>query len=642
MRSSLAQRWIGLGTRHSGVAARVLMIAIGCCMFLESGVAHAANDQDIWASLNSTLNGRLRRLEPLAKPCFPNFAGQPVPLDEAACTAVRSNYTTNAFRAEQPAGFMNPQSELCLSDPADQCVLDSSTKPAGMPGPDAACGRGGVPSYYIEVQSASDVASALSFARVHRDDSDEGGVYLAVKNSGHDYMTRNSGGGGGALMLWMHRLKGMTFHEAFVPDGCDSSETKGVRAMTVAAGESTGDAFAFAAAHDSLVLGGYSPTIAQSGGWVLGGGHGPLAPVYGLGADRVVQMRVVTPDGVERVASACNEHADLFRALRGGGVGGAFGIVLEATHKLEAGPLPIAVASLKLPDDAPQETIWEWIELQTRNSLRWGREGWGGHVAGLYLTHFNPLPQIANLSDESAAAASASMREASEFVLTRGGTSVVEVLPDFLAAWSKYVAPGAAKTAGNIRFISNRLIPRDLFADEAGIQKIMNYFRSLPRDRYDPRTLYIPAATPFVATANTTAGVSGASAVHPAWYTAIWALSTGFTLPWNATYEERLDTFTWFTDVTRQQEALTGDQGGSYANEANLFTQDWQEAWWGRENYERLLETKKKYDPDGLMNCWKCVGFDEADFGSDRFRCQGKLQLAIDERLARSDAGLNS
>ncbi|KAK7987272.1 FAD/FMN-containing dehydrogenase [Apiospora saccharicola] len=611
-----------------------------------TGTAQAAGDKEIWASLNSILDGRLRQLAPFAKPCFSNFDGQPTPLDEAACATVRNNYTTNTFRDEQPAGFMNPQSETCLSDPADQCILDSTTKPAGMPSPNATCSRGSVPAHYIAVQSASDVVTAMSFARAHRD-SDDGGVYLVVKNSGHDYMTRNSGGGS-ALMLWMHRLKGMTFHESFVPDGCNSGDStedtaasKGMRAMTVAAGESTGDAFAFAAAHDSLVLGGYSPTIALSGGWILGAGHGPMAPVYGLGVDRVVQMRVVTPDGVERVASACNEHADLFRALRGGGVGGAFGVVLEATHKLEVGPLPIAVASLKLPDNATEETVWEWIELQARNSLRWGREGWGGHVAGLYLTHFNPLPAIANISDGSAAAASESMREASEFVLAHGGTIIVEVLPDFLSAWNKFVAPGAAKTAGNSRFISSRLVPRDMFADEAGIQKIMAFLKSLPRERWDPRNLYVPVATPFVA-ANTTAGASGASAVQPAWYTALWALSTAFTLPWDATYEKRLDSFTWFTDVTRQHEVLTGGKGGAYVNEANPFTQDWEEAWWGRDNYEQLLKTKRKYDPNGLMNCWKCVGFDEADLRSDRFRCQGRLQLAIDEMLAQSDAGLSA
>ncbi|KAK7961892.1 FAD/FMN-containing dehydrogenase [Apiospora aurea] len=626
-----------IGTRYSWVSTILLITAI-----FAASIAAAASTASgtIWTSLNTTLTGLLRQSEPLSRQCFHNFAGQPVAVDEAACAAVRSNYTTNLFRDARPAGYMNPQSEMCLSDPADQCILDTAntTAPPCLPSPSAACGRGAVPAYYVEVQSASDVVAALDFARAHRDSD---GVYLVVKNSGHDYMTRNNGGpGGNALMLWMHRLKGMDFHESFVPDGCSSAEAKGMRAMTVAAGESTGDAFAFAAVYDSLVLGGYSPTIALSGGWILGGGHGPLAPVYGLGADRILQMRVVTPDGMERVVAACNEHAELFRALRGGGVGGAFGVVLEATHRLEPGPLPIAVASLRLPDDAPTETVLEWIELQARSSLRWGREGWGGHVAGLYLTHFNPLPAIANLRDT--AAATASMREASDFVLAHGGTSIVEVLADYLAAWNKYVVPGATKTAGNARFISSRLIPKDMFTDEAGIQRIMGFLKSLPTDRWNPRNLYVPAATPFVAHTNKTYGrplssAVGTSAVHPAWYTSLWSLSTGFTLPWNATYGERLDTFTWFTELTQQQEGLTGEKGGSYVNEANLFTQDWREAWWGsREDYERLVETKRKYDPDGLMNCWKCVGFEDEDLVGERFRCQGKLQIAIDESLAQN------
>jgi hypothetical protein len=37
----------------------------------------------------------------------------------------------------------------------------------------------------------------------------------------------------------------------------------------------------------------------------MGGGHSVLTPVYGLGVDRVVQFKVVTPDGVYRTANEC-------------------------------------------------------------------------------------------------------------------------------------------------------------------------------------------------------------------------------------------------------------------------------------------------------------------------------------------------
>lgn len=65
---------------------------------------------------------------------------------------------------------------------------------------------------------------------------------------------------------------------------------------------------------------------------IQGGGHSVLSNVYGLGADRVLQLRVVTPDGQLRVANAC-QNPDLFWALRGGG-GGTFGVVMEATSEI--------------------------------------------------------------------------------------------------------------------------------------------------------------------------------------------------------------------------------------------------------------------------------------------------------------------
>jgi hypothetical protein len=72
------------------------------------------------------------------------------------------------------------------------------------------------------------------------------------------------------------------------------------------------------------------------------GGHSPLSPSYGLGADQFVEFKVVTADGELRVANAAS-NPDLFWALKGGG-GGTFGIVTEATVK--AFPSPKLVISL--------------------------------------------------------------------------------------------------------------------------------------------------------------------------------------------------------------------------------------------------------------------------------------------------------
>lgn len=65
-----------------------------------------------------------------------------------------------------------------------------------------------------------------------------------------------------------------------------------------------------------------------------------LSPVFGLGVDRVLQFRLITPDGEIRIANAC-QNDDLFWALRGGG-GGTFGVVLEVSYKAER-RLPLQV-----------------------------------------------------------------------------------------------------------------------------------------------------------------------------------------------------------------------------------------------------------------------------------------------------------
>ncbi len=46
---------------------------------------------------------------------------------------------------------------------------------------------------------------------------------------------------------------------------------------------------------------------------------------------------------------------------------------------------------------------------------------------------------------------------------------------------------------------------------------------------------------------------------------------------------------------------------GAYANEADYFEPDWQTTFWG-ENYPRLLEVKRRYDPDNLFRVHHGVG----------------------------------
>ncbi|KAF3068429.1 putative isoamyl alcohol protein [Daldinia childiae] len=579
--------------------------------------------QESWTSLNISVDGRLHAIRPFALPCYSLYDGNEVAIDEVACTVVREEYSTNLIRAEKPSGYMNLQGEMCLGDPMNQCTLDNTIVPAAQPAPGASCNQGSIPSYYIKVEKISDIIAALNFTQYH-------GVPLVIKNSGHDYMTRNSQKG--SIALWVHKLQGLTLHNDFIPEGCGADLRVG-RTITAGTGVSTGDIYNFAYEHESTFIGGYSPSVAASGGWVLGGGHSVLSPVYGLGADRVVEFKIVTPDGVVRIANQC-QHEDLFWALRGGG-GGTFGVVLEATHRVE--PLiPVAVASIKLPSNITADTSIKWIELMARESLAWGKQGWGGHAGGTYLTYMNPAPGIANLTDDGTDARN-SMRSASEFALAHGGDSMVEVLPNFLDVWNKYVLPGAMTTAGVTRVLATRLIPQKLFSDDAGIEKLMDFIKTTQKLGFDPRNFYCPADTPFVVDNATKLRMRNktraTTSVQPAWYNSLWDISTSLTIAWNASYADRLKNLTAITRGTLLAEELTGTDGGTYPNEANPFTTNWQESWWG-DNYEALLQVKRKYDPRGLLKCWKCVGFENKDIFTDRFSCQGKLQVDVDRNVA--------
>jgi FAD/FMN-containing dehydrogenase len=75
-----------------------------------------------------------------------------------------------------------------------------------------------------------------------------------------------------------------------------------------------------------------SGDVSVAGGWAQAGGHSQFSMEYGLGADNVLEYKVVTADGNLTVANAVT-NPDLFWALRGGGAG-TWGVVVEATFKV--------------------------------------------------------------------------------------------------------------------------------------------------------------------------------------------------------------------------------------------------------------------------------------------------------------------
>ena len=76
-----------------------------------------------------------------------------------------------------------------------------------------------------------------------------------------------------------------------------------------------GEILQAAADNNVTVVTGSDPTVGI-GGWLTGGGHGPVTSRFGLGADQVIEMEVVTADGSYLVINN-DQNQDLFWAMRG-------------------------------------------------------------------------------------------------------------------------------------------------------------------------------------------------------------------------------------------------------------------------------------------------------------------------------------
>jgi FAD/FMN-containing dehydrogenase len=214
------------------------------------------------------------------------------------------------------------------------------------------------PLAVIEAATATDVATAVSFASGHR-------LPLAARAGGHSYVGASAATG--ALVVDVRGLGGITLAGDLVTVGAGVT----IRAVLAELDKSG----------RSLPVGS-CPTVGLAG-LALGGGFGLDSRRYGLTCDTLESADIVLPGGATAHTSA-TQLPGLFWALRGGG--GAAGILTSLTFRTCAAESR-DIVRLGFPADAAAQILTGWARwLPGADRSVWSNVEIGAAAGGVECT----------------------------------------------------------------------------------------------------------------------------------------------------------------------------------------------------------------------------------------------------------------
>jgi FAD/FMN-containing dehydrogenase len=488
--------------------------------------------------------------------------------------------------------------------------------------------------YAVPARTAGDVAAAIDFAREHR-------LRLVVKGGGHSYLGTSNAAD--SLLVWTRPMRDVTLHESFVAEG---SNGPGTPAVSVGAGALWMQTYDAVTTHGGrYVQGGGCATVGVAG-LVQGGGFGSYSKAYCTAAASLLEAEVVTADGRVRVVNASHD-GDLFWAIKGGG-GGTFGVVTRLTLRTHELPSFFGWVSATLQASSVADFRALVTALIDSCSAVLVDPHWGE------IVNLRPDRTLdIQMSFQGLDAASAEAIWQPFFARATTGPSSVRFVEsprvrhiDARHRWDpaffRSRAPSAihlddrpGASPDNIYWSAN--------VSEAG--HFIHGFESV----WLPRSLLAAAARPHLVEALLAASRHSTVELH---------LQKGLAGASGEVIARSLDTATNPLVVESFALAICGSEGppafagivghepdlaqarrnagrvsramrelrrvvpvvGSYVAESGYFESSWQSAYWGR-NYQRLLEIKNRYDPEGLF-------FVHHGVGSESWSADGFTRLA--------------
>jgi len=513
--------------------------------------------------LNTTVGGALQLALPPGAVCHNTVSNLSVSTyNAAACAEVKANWINEQYLTDHLIANLWPlyTNNTCL--PTDD--------------PSSPCTRGFYGNYVIVATRKEQIKAGVDFARAHN-------LRLIIRNTGHDFMGRSTGYG--SLIINTHSFKEVSFTSKYTGPGSWTGS-----AATVGAGVQGRELYrqAFAQSPKVVIVGGECPTVGWAGGYIQGGGHGPLTSIYGMGADNVLSFDAITAQG-EYVTANADTNSDLFWALKGGGPS-TFAVVTSITVKTHP-EVPVA------------GTIININSTHTNDSTVFN-EGFRifHNLANHYVEHgMFVYFELQTGRLHIAPFVGPNMDEAKLKV-------VLKPLFDQLDAAK---IPYDAYTRAFPTFFEFYI---DMFEDEQPNQNSVVGGRLFTQEDIASRGDKIVEALLFAnaPTADTFGFSVGHivdpghgvpvvdNAIHPKWRNASSFVITNVIMNGDESWEVKQERNNVQTNIVGKALREAGPNGATYVNEGDLYEPNWQESYWGS-NYPRLLTLRKKWDPEGVF-----------------------------------------
>ncbi|CAI9632887.1 unnamed protein product [Alternaria burnsii] len=503
---------------------------------------------EAWSQLNKVTGDRvINAPTPLAAVCYPGDDYNAAKCSEYTVAAWQKSY----IHMIDPIEIMSPVAQGMTCTPP--VLFDSH-----------GCTRGGFPMYVVNATEPKHVQAAVNFAR-------NTGVRLVIKNTGHDFLGKS----------------GEYVDEKLNWTGPAFKSGVGVQAFEI---------YKAAAEKGRIVVGGEGETVGVMGGYIQGGGHSPLTGLYGTGADSVLSMEVVTADG-EFVVANSTSNTDLFWALRGGG-GSTFGVVTSVTVKAHP-DLEVTVSRFGFNSaQTGNETFWAairaYVDLWIDNADAGTYTYWTLIPSnGTFSFAFSPFFAPGKNVEEASALLQPWFDQLNDLGVKFDPN--ITHYDNYYDAWRNSF-PLEAVQKPNVATAS-RLFPRANFETAEKRQEVYERIRASSEKNRVQVHFNMQAKDPY----NTD------NAVNTHWRPLVSFSMQSVRWPINSTAEEILKIRKDFQAGDMQSWRDISPGAGSYLAEADRLEPDFGNAFFG-DNYPRLLELKKKLDPQDVFFATTSVG----------------------------------